>query len=88
MHVILASGVHHEAAPSTPNVKESLPRLQPQLSADQVEFLFLGDIERLSSGAKVCARVRKGLAEPWLKERNWLIVVVRNRGAVSFEGML
>jgi hypothetical protein len=47
MHVVFACGVQHEAAPSAPDVQESLERLQPQLSANQLKFLFLGNIERV-----------------------------------------
>jgi hypothetical protein len=47
MHVVFACGVQHEAAPPAPDVQESLERPQPQLSANQLKFLFLGNIERV-----------------------------------------
>ena len=87
MHAVVLGGVHHHAAPPTPDVQQPLPWLQPELAADEVELGGLGGVELVVRVLEVGARVGHRSVEPERVELRGQVVVKPDCRAVTLPGV-
>src|ERR1700682_6058214 len=80
---VVLRGVHDQRAPPTPNVEETLPRLETQLPTDQIQLGLLRGVERIIRRAEVRARIDHSLVEPELVEAVADIVVELDRRGIT-----
>src|SRR6266480_6485659 len=64
LYPVMLCGIDQQSAPATPDIQQSLSRLQAQLATNILEFLFLGCIEIIIRGREICARVDHTRVQP------------------------
>src|SRR5438552_2001543 len=79
--------VHDEATPATADVEETLARLQPQLTAQQIELARLGGVEAFVLVREDAAGIDHARAEDVLEEFVGHVVVVADRLLVALARM-
>src|SRR5271170_569445 len=83
MCAVLLYGAKHQSAPTTTDIEQTIPRLQSELAADVVDFLFLRQIEAILWFTEIGAGINPLPIQPQRKKLVRYIIVASDRTPVE-----